>query len=162
MISGLTGHMGSFISRTFPSHSDIRTLWFILWQLTKHNTYTDAASPGKSVQAITTTTAKRPGLMTWLMPEWTALWGMCAALTPLWNSKTPLLITKPWASYGFWHQCVGRCPVGVLESSECQTNPKVQYQVSMSTLSLISFKMFFQDDMQLVHKSFLYSRKSNI
>lgn len=76
----------------------------------------DAANPVKTIELIPTTAAKQPSLMTWLMPELTTLWVMCAPLTHYGILKTLLLITKPWASYGFWHQCAGRGPVECLRA----------------------------------------------
>lgn len=89
----------------------------------KGNSNEDAENPVKTIEPITMTAAKRPSLMTRLMPELTTLWVMCAPLTHYGILNTLLLITKPWASYGFWHQCVGKDPVRVFESSDCPPNP---------------------------------------
>lgn len=50
---------------------------------------------------------------------------MCAPLTHYGILKTQLLKTKPWASYGFWHQKAGRAPVeDVFESIDYPSGPE--------------------------------------
>lgn len=107
---------------------------YIQGEKPEKETSEDAANPVNTIEPKTTTAAKRPSLMTWLMPELTTLWVMCAPLTHYGILKTPVLITKLWASYGFGNQRAGRGPVGVFESSDCPPNPRRPYELSLTSL----------------------------
>lgn len=76
----------------------------------------DATNPLKTITPTTATAAKQPSPMTWLMPELTTLWVMCAPLTHYGILKTLLLITKLWASYGFGTNVQGEVKTGCLRA----------------------------------------------
>lgn len=93
----------------------------------------DATNPPETIQPTTAAAAKQPGPMTWLMPELTTRWVMCAQLTHYGILKTLILITKLQASYGFGTNVQGGVQSGCLDSSDCPSN--LRGLISLCTLS---------------------------